>query len=105
MNIEKNISKTNLDSNEALKKENSNLEHEELTEDLKNSLYLAIENTSDIFRDLQNTIDSKIGDVELKKQTEKIMSHLHHEFKESVKNAQGKMVNTYKENSFFKEEE
>ena len=82
-----------------------NDKNKKLTEDLKNSLNQTIENTSDIFKNLQHTIDSDISDEELRNEIKKIMSHLQNEFKESVDNAQDKIVNTYNKESVSKEEE
>tara|TARA_Y100000389_G_scaffold203192_1_gene250841 strand:- start:61 stop:312 length:252 start_codon:yes stop_codon:yes gene_type:complete len=82
-----------------------NDKNKKLTEDLKNSLNQTIKNTSDIFKNLQHTIDSDISDEELRNEIKKIMSHLQNEFKESVDNAQDKIVNTYNKESVSKEEE
>jgi ElaB/YqjD/DUF883 family membrane-anchored ribosome-binding protein len=82
-----------------------NDKNKKLTEDLKNSLNQTIKNTSDIFKDLQHTIDSDISDEELRKEIKKIMSNLQYEFKESADSAQDKIVNTYNKESVSKEEE
>ena len=82
-----------------------NDENKKLTEDLKNSLNQTIKNTSDIFKDLQRTIDSEISDEELMEEIKKIMSNLQNEFRESVDSAQDKFVNTYNKESVSKEEE
>ena len=82
-----------------------NDENKKLTEDLKNSLNETIKNTSDIFKDLQHTIDSEISDEELMEEIKKIMSNLQNEFRESVDSAQDKFVNTYNKESVSKEEE
>jgi hypothetical protein len=82
-----------------------NDKNKKLTEDLKNSLNQTIKNTSDIFKDLQHTIDSDISDEELRKEIKKIMSNLQNEFKESADSAQDKIVNTYNKESVSKEEE
>jgi ElaB/YqjD/DUF883 family membrane-anchored ribosome-binding protein len=82
-----------------------NDENKKLTEDLKNSLNQTIKNTSDIFKDLQRTIDSEISDEELMEEIKKIMSNLQNEFRESADSAQDKFVNTYNKESVSKEEE
>ena len=82
-----------------------NDKNKKLTKDLKNSLNQAIKNTSDIFKDLQHTIDSDILDEELRKEIKKIMSNLQNEFEESADSAQDKIVNTYNKESVSKEEE
>jgi len=82
-----------------------NDKNKKLTEDLKNLLDQTIKNTSDIFKDLQHTIDSEISDEELKKEIKKIMSNLQNEFKKSADNAQDNFANTYNKDSVSKEEE
>ena len=102
--VNKNLSGINLDSNESLKI-SSMKENEKLTKDLKNSLNLAINNTSDNLKDLQNAIDSEISDEVLRKDAKKIISHLQNEFNKSAEKAKYKFVNTDNEMSISKEEE
>ena len=104
-NGKRNLSKNEIKSDGFTKKANSKFEHEELVEDLKNSLQHAIKDASDTFTNLEGALNLKVDNEEIRKETKEIMSHLQIEFEKSISVANNKILNSYNKNSIFKEEE
>ena len=104
-NVKKNISEIDIDTDRVNQKASSNFQNEELVEDLKNSLQLAIKDASDTFIKLEDALNLKVDNEEIRKETKEIMSHLQIEFEKSISVANNKILNSYNKNSIFKEEE
>ena len=104
-NVKKNISEIDIDTDRVNQKASSNFQNEELVEDLKNSLQHAIKDASDTFTNLEGALNLKVDNEEIRKETKEIMSHLQIEFEKSISVANNKILNSYKKNSIFKEEE
>ena len=104
-NVKKNISEIDIDTDRVNQKASSNFQNEELVEDLKNSLQLAIKDASDTLTNLEDALNLKVDNEEITKETKEIMSHLQIEFEKSISVANNKILNSYNKNSIFKEEE
>tara|TARA_B110000014_G_scaffold252322_1_gene230537 strand:- start:543 stop:869 length:327 start_codon:yes stop_codon:yes gene_type:complete len=106
-NIKKNISEIGIDTDtdRVNQKASFKFQNEELVEDLKNSLQLAIKDASDTFTKLEDDINLKVDNEEIRKETKEIMSHLQIEFEKSINILNNKILNSYNKNSIFKEEE
>tara|TARA_B100000945_G_C20193022_1_gene507798 strand:+ start:383 stop:691 length:309 start_codon:yes stop_codon:yes gene_type:complete len=75
---------------------------ENLIDDIKDSLRETVENTSDILNTLSNTIDTRIKDEEIKKESIEIINKISEEIQGNLKGIEKKF--TGNQNSLLEEE-
>lgn len=69
---------------EVSKKIKNKIDEEDLVLDLKDSFKQTIENTADIIKNITITLDTTIKDIELKKETKKIIKEINFDLKNLV---------------------
>jgi len=91
--------------NEMNKTGKSSEEQDLLVRDLKESLADIIQDTSEVIKELIETIDVTIKDEENRVETTAIINEILSDFKSSIKSVENKILSENRTSNFSKEEE
>ena len=100
MNTSKDYSsETSQDSNENINNIESIVEQEQMIDDLMDLLKGTIENTSILFKDLMDNIETSIKDDAVKNETHKIVSDMNQQFLGVLNETRSKVQNNIKQSA------
>jgi hypothetical protein len=105
MNDKKKFFNTSKDINNDEKKVKLSMDQDDTLKDLKESFKIALEDTSDIFNNAIEALESALKDPEIRKESVEIVNNLYSEFKTTTEQTNNKILNYYAKNSPDTEEE